>query len=164
MILRDFRDTDADVVCTWLRSETELYQWSADRFCKFPLTGQDIVSQYRQQTADGRFIPLTAEDGSGRICGHLIIRYPHADDSTVRFGFVILDPDIRGQGRGRELLRLAVCYAADRLHAKRADLGVFENNPGAVRCYEAVGFRVYQRRDAVLPVGTWAALDMELLL
>ena len=46
MILRAYQKADADIICTWLRSEKELYQWSADRFCKFPLTGADIEENY----------------------------------------------------------------------------------------------------------------------
>ena len=62
MILRAYEAADADTICTWIRSEKELYQWSADRFCKFPLTGSDLNESYAPQIAGGRFIPLTAVD------------------------------------------------------------------------------------------------------
>ncbi len=99
-------------VAGWLLSEEELYKWSADRFNKFPLSGEDINENYGPQLETGRFIPLTAVDGNVEVVGHFIIRYPRDDDdSSVHFGFVIIDPALRGKGYGKELIRLKVCKA-----------------------------------------------------
>lgn len=163
MILRAYQPADAAVICRWLRTEKELYQWSADRFCKYPLAAEDINENYAPQIASGCMFPMTAAAEDGQIIGHFIIRYPREDDrSNVRFGFVILAPECRGRGYGQEMLRLGTAYAKDVLGAKRIDLGVFANNPAARRCYEALGFRAYQRRICELPAGTWECIDMEL--
>ena len=165
MVLRDFRQEDAPVVAGWLRSDEELYKWSADRFNKYPLSGDDINKSYSPQMGTGRFIPLTAVDDNGDVAGHFIIRYPKADDdSSVRFGFVIVDPSIRGKGYGKEMLRLGIEYVKAHLSVSRIDLGVFENNAGAKHCYEAVGFREYGRRECEMPVGSWNCIDMELFI
>lgn len=165
MELRAFRREDAAVICRWIRNETELYQWSADRFCKFPLEAADIVGSYAQQIQSGRFFPLTATDSAGSVTGHFIIRYPREDDdSLVRFGFVIVDPALRGRGLGRTMLGSGLAYIRAKLPAKTVDLGVFANNPSAKRCYEAVGFREYARRDCALPVGVWECIDMKLTI
>lgn len=165
MKLRDFRNEDADVICSWLRTEDELYRWSADRFNKYPLTGQDIVDNYAPQIESGKFFPLTVTDEDGKILGHFIIRYPREDNpSSVRFGFVILDPAERGRGYGKEMLRLGLKYAGEKLNAERVDLGVFEGNDSARGCYEAVGFKEYSRRMCEMPIGTWECVDMELFL
>lgn len=163
MVLRQYQAADADIICKWLRSEKELYQWSADRFCKFPLTGADINENYAPQIESGRFIPLTAVDDADNVIGHFIIRYPDAnDDTSVRFGFVVLDPAYRGKGCGSQMMQLGIAYAKEHLHVKRIDLGVFANNEGAQHCYSAAGFREYSRRQCTLPVGTWECIDMEL--
>ena len=60
------------------------------------------------------------------------------------------------------MLRLGIQYVRDNLNANRIDLGVFENNEGAKKCYEAVGFREYNRRECEMPIGTWICIDMEL--
>ena len=163
MILRAYKSEDAAVICEWLRTETELYRWSADRFNKFPLTGKDIRENYEPQIRSGRFIPLTATDDDGNVIGHFIIRYPREDDdSFVRFGFVIIAPVLRGMGYGKEMLALGIDYVRNNLTAGRIDLGVFADNVSALRCYEAVGFREYGRRKCELPVGVWECIDMEL--
>lgn len=165
MKLRDFRPEDAPVIASWLRSEEELYRWSADRFNKYPLSGTDIIENYAPQLATGRFFPLTAMNDDGEVIGHFIIRYPKEDDdSSVRFGFVILNPALRGNGLGKAMLRLGVQYVKDHMQASRIDLGVFENNEAARRCYEAVGFHMYGRRECRMPIGTWNCLDLEMFI
>lgn len=132
MKLRAYEQADAGIICQWLKSEKELYQWSADRFNKFPLTAQDINENYAPQIRTGRFFPLTALDEENHVIGHFIIRYPREDDNaSVRLGFVILNPAYRGKGCGKEMLRLGVRYAKEHLHAARVDLGVFANNDSA---------------------------------
>ena len=49
MQLRAYTKEDAKTICSWVRTEEELYRWSADRFNKYPLTGQDIVDNYAPQ-------------------------------------------------------------------------------------------------------------------
>ena len=165
MILRDFKKEDAQTIAAWIRSEEELYKWSADRFNKYPLSGDDINKNYAPQLETGRFYPLTAVDENENIIGHFIIRYPRDDDdSSVRFGFVIVNPDMRGNGYGKELLRLGIGYVKKHLSAARIDLGVFENNESARHCYEAVGFTEYAKRECEMPIGIWNCSDMEIFI
>ncbi len=107
MVLREYKEEDGSIIAGWIRTEEELYKWSADRFNKYPLSGNDINENYAPQIKTGRFYPLSAVDDDGSVIGHFIIRYPRdADDSSVRFGFVIINPAIRGKGYGKELIRL----------------------------------------------------------
>lgn len=165
MKLRDYKVEDALIIASWLRSEEEVYKWSADRFNKYPLSGDDINENYAPQLETGRFFPLTAVDDNEEVVGHFIIRYPREDDdSSVRFGFVILNPVLRGKGFGKEMLRLGIEYVKTRLTASRIDLGVFENNERARHCYESVGFKKFDCRACELPIGTWNCIDLELFV
>lgn len=165
MILRAYEREDSPIIAKWIRNETELYQWSADRYGFYPLLPYSIDENYANEMQSGRFIPLTGTDEDGNVIAHLIIRYPsETDDSTVRFGFVIVDPALRGKGCGRELLRLAVDYVKDNLTAERINLGVFENNPNARKCYESVGFKLYGAHEIDTPFGTWPCADLEIYI
>ena len=165
MTLRDYKEKDASVIAGWIRSEEELYKWSADRFNKYPLTAEDINGNYAPQLETGRCIPLTAVNDDGDAIGHFIIRYPRDDDdSSVRFGFVIVSPAFRGMGYGKELLALGIEYVKENLTASRIDSGVFENNAGARHCYESVGFTEYAKRECEMPIGTWNCADMEIFI
>lgn len=165
MLLRDYKKEDGTIIASWLQKEEELYKWSADIYNKFPLLGDDIYENYLPQLETGRFYPLTAIDENGTIIGHFIIRYPKVDDdSSVRFGFVIVAPSLRGKGYGKEMLRLGIEYVNTNLSVSRIDLGVFANNEKAKHCYESVGFKAYGSRECELPIGTWKCTDMELFL
>lgn len=165
MILRDYKEEDGNIIAGWLKSEEELYKWSSDRFNKYPLSGNDINENYAPQLVTGRFFPLTAVDDNGEVVGHFIIRYPREDDdSSVRFGFVIVDTTLRGKGYGKKMLQLGIEYVKENIDASRIDLGVFENNDSARHCYEAVGFKEYSKRECKLPIGTWNCVDMELFV
>ena len=162
MKLRDFRKEDSAVIGSWVRDEKSLYQWSADTINKFPLGDDDLNRQFETGFPGKSAIPLTAVDEDGNVVGHLFIRYPDAaDKSVVRFGYVIVDPELRGRGKGREMLELAIDYAGNVLGASRATLGVFTNNDSARRCYESVGFRPLGSRIYKMPIGEWECMEME---
>ena len=86
------------------------------------------------------------------------------DDTSVRFGFIILNPEYRGKGYGKKMLLQGIEYVKNNLTASRVDLGVFANNEKAKYCYQAAGFREYQRRNCEMPVGTWECIDMEIMI
>ena len=56
------------------------------------------------------------------------------------FKFVMVDASVRGQGIGKEMIRLAVHNAFSDPEAVAVQLNVFPENARAKRCYEGVGF------------------------
>ena len=46
MRLRAYEKEDSPIIATWLRTEKELYQWSADRYGFFPLKPYSIDDNY----------------------------------------------------------------------------------------------------------------------
>ena len=166
MKLREYKTSDADIIAGWIRTEEELYRWSATIYGKYPIKGEDIDNNYSQAVTSGRFIPLTAVDENDKVVGHFIIRYPNPDDDTsVRIGFVVVDPDIRGKGYGRQMLGLGIEYIKQNQGCTRVDLGVFDNNPKARSCYESVGFKPFSDGHVCdTPFGQWHCTDMELFI
>lgn len=163
MELRKYQKEDSAIICSWIKDENSLYQWSADRIGKFPLADYDLDENYAPMIKDNRFIPLSAFDERGNLAGHLLIRYPDEnDDSIVRFGFIIINPVLRGHGNGKKMLQLAIQYVKNTLHASKITLGVFANNDRARACYESVGFRSVGKTEAYkMPVGEWECVEME---
>ena len=92
-----------------------------------------------------------------KITGFFTLRNPGGKIDELRIGFIILDPQQRGCGKGKEMLKLALEYAFELYGAKRVSLGVFENNESAYYCYKAAGFD-----DAILDVTeTYQVLNEE---
>ncbi len=165
MKLRTYKKEDSANICSWIKDENSLYQWSANRIGKFPITDNDLNENYAPMIKGNRFIPLSAVDDKGNLVGHLYIRYPYEnDDSIVRFGFVIIDPLLRGCGNGKKMLQLAINYAKNTLHASKITLGVFSNN-NARYCYESVGFQSIGKTEIYkMPIGEWECIEMELVI
>ena len=165
MKLRDYKPEDSKIICSWVKDEKTLFQWSADRIGKFPLLGNELNENYAERNILKDFFPLTAIDESDNVIGHLFVLIPNPEiKNIVRFGFVIISPEIRGAGNGKKMLELAIEYAKINLKATKVTLGVFENNPKAQKCYESVGFVPVSKRNVNILNTDWACIDMELNL
>lgn len=142
--LRPYKPCDASTILSWIHDEETFRKWSTDRYPHYPITAADMNHKYLDCNGDcaepDNFYPMTAFDDSG-VVGHLIMRFTDAEKSVLRFGFVIVDDSKRGMGYGKEMLRLALKFAFEILKVKKVTIGVLENNPGAYRCYKAVGFK-----------------------
>ena len=164
MTLRPYKTEDSKIICSWVKDEKQLFQWSADRIGKWPLKGDELNESYKDTNPEF-FIPLTAVDESDSPAGHLFIRYPdEANRTQVRFGFVIISPELRGKGNGRKMLELTIQYAKEKLQTERITLGVFTNNPKARACYESVGFKPVNTRTVSILGSDWECVDMELFV
>lgn len=139
-VLRDFIPEDATEIVKWITSEREFYYWSADRYGHYPIKPEEIVDNYRACAEKTFFKPMMMES-DGVSVGHLILRTPvPGNDRIIRLGFIIINPAFRGCGYGKAIVGLGTRLAADTLGAAEVNLGVFENNAEAIRCYLKSGF------------------------
>lgn len=131
--IRPFRDSDEQTVLSWCTDEQTHRFWTAGVLGEYPITPHKF-----QKTANTmRFVALDEQE----VVGFFILRYPQEDDlDTLRIGFVIVDPERRGQGIGKEMLKLGLNYAFGCCHANRVTLVVFDDNEPARACYSSIGF------------------------
>lgn len=162
---RDFENEDAGTILSWIMDEHSFRQWSADTYKDYPAKPEDIVARYTEIKANhkGLVYPLmfTCE---GETVGHLIIRVLDKESGLIRFGYIIVASDRRGQGLGSKMLRDALAFARDTLDANRVTLGVFENNRGAFNCYKAVGFKQTEMKEYTIMGEVWKCPEMEIVL
>ena len=122
------------------------------------------MNAYYKMNIDGqRSRALTMTDGDD-IVGYITLRTPADNHTEQRLGFVIVDDSKRGLGLGKALVTMAVKYAFETLGVTKVSLGVFENNPSAIHCYEAAGFHRVSRSEAesYQCLGeTWNCIEME---
>ena len=156
MFLRPFTISDAPIILSWIKDKTAFRQWSADRYPAYPPKPEDMAAQY---AADNIF-PFTAIDDDGKIVGHIMLRYPDPSRTMIRFGFVIVDDQLRGKGYGKQMLQLAIQKAKEEFGAKKISLGVFDNNPSALHCYESVGFKVIGTDSYLIDGEEWTEKEM----
>ena len=130
--IRPYKPADAATILSWCRDEKAFYKWSAGVLGDYPIT------EVKFKFVEG-LMPFTAFD-EDKIVGFFTLRNPGESREELRFGFVIVNPDIRGKGYGKAMLSLGVKFALEIYGAKKVSLGVFENNLPAYYCYKAVGF------------------------
>ena len=111
-----------------------MYEWSADRISKYPFDAEDLDAHHQHTIKTEMFTPYTFVDENDLPTGHIAIRYPDPEDeSSLRFGFVIIDPERRRKGLGGMMLAAACEYSKNILKSERATLAVFTRNEKALR-------------------------------
>lgn len=163
--IRSYQPSDAFVITSWLKSEYLMRQWCADRYERYPVTPEDMNTYYERNIDGQRSRAFTMVYGDD-IVGYITLRTPTDDPAEQRLGFVIVDDSRRGCGLGKALVTMTVKYAFETLGAMKVSLGVFENNPSAIHCYEAAGFHRVPRpeTESYECLGeTWNCIEMELL-
>lgn len=140
--LRPFKPQDADEVCRWIGEDEKAFMmFTAGRY-NYPLEAEEIVSRHYGFERENDAFMMTALDESGRVSGHFIFRMLDFEKNSVHMGFIIVSPEKRGKGFGKEMVCKAVSFAHEILGANRVTLGVFENNKAAYNCYLSSGFKV----------------------
>ena len=64
----------------------------------------------------------------------------------------------------KQMLQLAIKKAQQEFGAKKITLGVFDNNPSALHCYESVGFAVTGTDSYEIDGEEWTGKEMELVI
>ena len=130
--IRPYKTSDAGEVLSWCQDEKAFYQWTAGVLGSYPITQKEFCFVES-------LMPFTAFDETG-ILGFFTLRNPDGSLDELRFGFVIVKPHKRGKGYGKAMIQSGLKFAFEIYGAKKASLGVFENNLPAYYCYKAAGF------------------------
>ncbi len=131
--IRPYKTADSDEVLSWCQDETTFYRWTAGVLGNYPVTQKEFGFVES-------LMPFIAFDESGTV-GFFTLRNPDESFDELRFGFVIVKPDKRGKGYGKMMLQQGLKFVFELYGARRASLGVFEENLAAYGCYKTVGFR-----------------------
>lgn len=163
--LRPYQPSDAVAITSWLKSEYLMRQWCTDRYEHYSVTPEDM-NAYHARYIDGQHSRALTMMDDNDIVGYFTLRTPADNPTEQRLGFVIVDDSKRGCGLGKTLVAMAVKYAFETLGAKKVSLGVFENNPFAIHCYEAAGFQRVSKteKESYSCLGeTWDCIEMNIM-
>lgn len=160
--LRPFRTPDAKSIITWTSEPEEFYKWSAGIMGDYPVSEKRLLEAVSAREDNPRYFPLVAFDENGLV-GFFTVRTPGEDDKKVRFGYVIVKPEKRGQGYGKQMLNLGLKFVFEIYGADEVSLGVFDNNESAQICYRSVGFKENGARQEYSIAGEkWIDIEMEI--
>lgn len=136
--LRPFNDSDFDVIKDWITDPREHAMWCAN-IIQYPIDKENfyyVMSDIADRCDDSPYV-VTLTDGSlaGFFCYSV-----NKETNEGMLKFVIIDPELRGKGYGKEMLKIALEYAFYETKADAVQLNVFSQNTGAVKCYKSIGF------------------------
>ncbi len=155
--LRPYNEKDTEIILSWSKDEIAFYKWSAGVLGEYPISKEQFGFV-------NKLMPFTAINDD-EVIGFFTIRRPSENFDELRFGFVVVDPQKRGQGYGKRMLQLGIKFAKEIFGAKKVSLGVFENNESAYYCYKAVGFQdiVLEKTEKYTVLGEeWKCLELEM--
>lgn len=109
----------------------------------FPTTREKLTRYYEQiANSPDQVILAIIEKKEGKHIGNVKLGPIYWVHRKAIFGILIGDERFWGQGIATETTHLMVEYAFSRLNLNKIELGVYAEHKAAIRCYEAVGFRI----------------------
>ena len=112
----------------------------------YPSNLDSLRSYLESVSADGNSIMLAiCLKSADQHIGNIKLDSFDKTAMTCELGIMIGDKDSWGKGIGSEVCRLVLNYAFEQLNQRKVSLTVYDNNPGAVRLYEKIGFQVEGR-------------------
>lgn len=169
--LRPFTESDFERMIAWADSPGFLLQWTGKTFAwpldRRQLTrylAESRVESSADSSTDsladsspdsladssvessggqsGRILNSVVDSVSGELIGHIGFALVDPVHRSARLSCVLVGAQgRRGQGLGEAAVREMCRIGFDELALHRIDLGVWELNPGAIACYEKVGFK-----------------------
>lgn len=123
---------------SWINDDRTHALWCAD-LIPYPLTKEGLRVVLERDAEDWTGSAYVATDDRGSAIG--FFSYSLNTENNMGFlKFVVVDAQKRGQGCGKNMLRLALQYAFHITGAETVQLNVFAENQIAKSCYKSLGF------------------------
>ena len=162
LCIRPYRKNDSEKISNWCQDKEVFYKWSEGRLGDFPVSPERIEQAVSGRIDNEKYFPFTAFDETG-VVGFFTLRQPGNKDNELSFGYVILSPQARGKGYGKQMLKLGIKFAFELYGASKVLLEVFENNPDAYYCYKSIGFKENGNTAIYDLCGEkWTSIEMEI--
>lgn len=157
---------DFDTLIAWVTSRKLQVMWAGRTF-RFPLD-HDQLRAYLNACRGRRpaRAAFKAVAGNRReMLGSVNFHHIDWENRSGRLGLVIVSPGRRAEGIGSRMVRLALARGFEDYGLHRIELGVFDFNFSAIRCYERCGFvrEGVQRHACRYKDGYWNLVMMSIL-
>ena len=129
---------DFDEIRTWVTEERAHALWCAN-LIQFPIEKENFEKVMREAVEKSEVIPYVVTSDQGELIGFFCYSV-NTDNNEGMLKFIMNNPEYRGKGYGKEMLRLAIKYAFEITNVQAVSLNVFPENEAAKKCYESLGF------------------------
>ncbi|MXP26936.1 GNAT family N-acetyltransferase [Altererythrobacter indicus] len=152
-----------DLVCSWFTNEVEAVQWGGPSV-SYPLAAQMLQAMLDEGKTNppNRLCWMAQEDGES--VGHIQLALDWRSGNAT-LSRVVIAPQMRGQGKGSQMLRLVTEHAFGFEAIERVELNVYAWNSVAIRTYEKLGLKLEGTRRSSASVNgeRWDTCIMSVL-
>ncbi len=138
MQIRPYIKSDFDKIRNWITDDRTHALWCAN-LIRYPLEKDNFEEKLAEMSLKYGDTPYVATDDEGKAVGFFCYS-ANPDTNEGMLKFVMVSPEFRGRGYGREMVALAVKSAFETTKVDMVHLNVFSNNTVARNCYSSVGF------------------------
>jgi RimJ/RimL family protein N-acetyltransferase len=160
--LEKFDTSDYDRLINWVDSEVLMVQFSGPVF-EYPITHNQLD---KYVSAEDRLVYKVIDTDTSEIVGHAELgKIDHKNKNARISRLLIGDKQNRNKGYGKAIIRELVRIGFCDLKLHRLDLGVFDFNHPAIKCYKDCGFEVEGLLKDISKVGNeyWSVYNMSIL-
>jgi RimJ/RimL family protein N-acetyltransferase len=160
--LEKFDTSDYDRLVSWINSENRMYVFSAKLFI-FPITHLQL-NRYTNNL--NRIVYKVIHINSNLIIGHAELNNINFIDKNARICRVLIgDANFRNKGYGSQIINELVRIAFEKMDLHRLDLGVYDFNKNAIRCYQKCGFEIegLLKENIKIRQEYWSTYNMSIL-
>ena len=142
--IRKTEESDIKFIVSCLENKSDVFVNQCGygkRFFTSPITQKQILNFQNSRNQDSEFFTILNND---IIIGSFELRKYDAEKKGTVARFLIYDR-YRFKGYGTTALKILKDYAFDNLGLIKINLGVFDFNESALKCYKKAGFTEYER-------------------
>lgn len=134
-----FDEPDYERLISWVDSEELMIVFSGKEFT-YPLTTEQLK---KYVSVENRLIYKVINAETNKVIGHAELNNIDNRNRNARICRVLIgDIKNRNKGFGKEIINELVRIGFADLKLHRIDLGVFDFNLQAIKCYETCGFEI----------------------
>jgi RimJ/RimL family protein N-acetyltransferase len=163
-----FEASDFDKLIEWINTEDLLLQWSGGMF-NFPLT-TDSMEWYLKDVNDMEtstaFVYKVIDTDTNKVVGHISLGGMSKKNKYARITRVLIgDAESRGKGYCKQMIQAILKIGFEDMGLHRIELGVYDFNKAAIKCYENAGMKIEGvSRDCLLNKDKyWSLVNMSIL-
>jgi RimJ/RimL family protein N-acetyltransferase len=163
-----FEESDFEQLIEWIHNEELLLQWSGGMFL-FPLT-KDSMEWYLKDVNDlatsTAFVYKVIDTDTNKVIGHISLGGISRKNKYGRITRVLIgDTENKGKGYCKQMIQAILKIGFEDLNLHRIELGVYDFNKAAIKCYENAGMKIEGiSRDCLLTKdGYWSLVNMSIL-
>lgn len=140
MKIKPYTPSNFNKIKTWVTDERTHALWCGG-LISYPLNKNNFEKALKEFIIKNGESPFVAITNKGKIIGFFCYSInPYTREGKLKF--IIISPQFRNKGYGKEMVTLALKHAFCNSSAESVQLNVFLNNGPAKNCYLHVGFSI----------------------